>query len=133
MKELIILHEKKGLIKNPKDIFKRIEKIDIDFNQENVLIFFLDSSNDILNVELLFKGGLNSCLLDPKTIYRRALINNASCIIMAHNHPSGNLKPSEEDINVFNKIKRAGNVLSLKCLDSIIFNQTEFYSIDGVV
>jgi DNA repair protein RadC len=131
MKEILILNEPLGRITNPKDIFKKIKKIKIDYNQENFLVFYLNTPNQVKKKEVLFKGGLNSCLIDPKTIFRKCLIYNCSQIIIAHNHPSNDLHPSYEDKEIFNKLKEIGNILDLKVLDSIIFNKKEFYSLNN--
>ena len=128
MKELIILKESKGITK-AKDLFSRIKKINIDFKQENLIVFYLDSKNEIIDKEVLFKGGLNSSVICLKTLFRKALKKNSNSIIVAHNHPSNDLKPSEEDILIKNRIQDAGKILNLKLLDFIIFNKKEFYSV----
>ena len=129
MKQIKYLKESEGISK-PSDLFNNIKSIDIDYNQENLILFYLDTKNKVIKSEILFKGGLNSCSIDPKTIFRNALINNSNSIIIAHNHPSGDLKPSNEDINVFKDLVKIGDIISLKVLDSIIFNKKEFYSIN---
>ena len=130
MKQLLILKEPMGEIKNSKDIFNNIKKINIDFTQENLLVFYLDTRNKIIKSEILFKGGLNGCLIDPKTLFRKALINNSNSVIIAHNHPSGSLKPSQEDITIFKELVKCGDILNLRVLDSIIFNEEEFFSLN---
>ena len=131
MNKILILKEKIGNIKTADDIFNKIKKINIDFNQENFIVFYLNSQNIVLKSEVLFKGGLNGCLVCPKTIFRNALKNNANKIIIAHNHPSNDLKPSDEDIEVFNKLKDAGEIIDLNVLDCIIFNKKEYYCLNG--
>jgi len=128
MKQIFILKEPRKNIKQPVDLFKNIQKININYDQENFLLFCLDAQMHIIHAEILFKGGLDACLTDPKVIFKTALEHNAQSIIIAHNHPSGGLKPSIDDKKVFNRIKEAGDLLTLKCLDSIIFNKTEFFS-----
>ncbi len=130
MKQLLIIQEAKGSIKSPEDLFFKIKKININFSQENFLVICLNTKNQIISSEVLFKGGLDSCLIDPKIIFRYALLNNSNKIIIAHNHPSGNLSPSYEDKDVYNKLKSIGETLDLKVLDSIIFNEKEFYSLE---
>ena len=132
MKELIILKKTKGL-QNEKDTFKSIKKINIDYDQENFIILCLDSKRKIIKSELIFLGGLNSCLIDHKVIFRKALINNSNSIIVAHNHPSGDLTPSKEDIDIYHTLKNIGNMLLLEVLDSIIFNKKEFYSLNNEI
>lgn len=132
MKELIILKESVDGIKEAKDIFKKIKKINIDYTQENFLIFYLNTKSKVLDSEVLFKGGLNASLVDLKTIFRNALLRNSNSIIVAHNHPSNDLNPSYEDKEVFKAIKDAGDIISIGVLDSIIFNKKEFFSLKGL-
>ena len=129
MNEILILKEQLNNIRDGKDIFNKIKKIKIDYEKENVIIFYLNTSNQVIKTEILFMGGIDSCILCPNTIFRQALKHNAPKIIIAHNHPSGNLKPSYEDIEVFDKLKSAGDIINIKVLDSIIFNKKEFYTL----
>jgi len=129
MKEIkdLIIYEK-GKVTEAKDIFKKIKRININYNQENFLIFCLSSNNKVLSNKVLFKGGLNACLIDLKTIFKEALLKNAVKIIIAHNHPSKNLSPSQEDKDILTAVKNAGLILNIVVLDGIIFNKKEYYS-----
>ncbi len=129
MKQILILKENNGF-SSAEEVFKQIKKIKVDYKQENFLILCLDTKNKLIHSEVLFKGGLNFSAVCPKTLFRTALKYNSNSIIIAHNHPSGDLNPSLEDKEVFEKLKSAGNLLSLKVLDSIIFNEKEFYSME---
>jgi len=130
MDELITLREPINSIKKADDLFKKIKKINIDYKQENVIVFYLNSCNKLISKEVLFKGGLNSCILEPQTLFRKALLKNSNSLIIAHNHPSNNLNPSEGDILIFNRLQEGGKILNLKVLDSIIFNKKQFYSME---
>ena len=131
MKQIFEVNEKKGFTEAA-DVFKDIKKINIDYEQENFLLLCLDIGNRVIYKEVVFKGGLASCVVDNKILFRKALLNNANSIIVAHNHPSGNLSPSDKDINCFKWLIEAGKFLHIKVLDSIIFNEKEFYSMmDG--
>lgn len=130
MKEILILKEPIGKITEAKQVFNKVKKINVDYTQENFIILCLNTKNQIIKAEVLFKGGLDACLIDPKIIFRYALLNNSSKIIIAHNHPSKSLEPSNEDRNIYKKLKDLGEELDLKVLDSIIFNKKEFYSLD---
>ena len=130
MEQILILKEPTGKISSPEDLFKKIKKINIDYSQENLLLVCLNTKNQVLNAEVVFKGGLSECLIEPKTLFRKALLNNSSKIIIAHNHPSKDLTPSHEDRDVFKKLKTAGEVINLDVIDSIIFNQKQFYSLN---
>ena len=132
MKQILKLHEQtdpKKKVSNSRDIFDSIEKIDIDYDQENFLVFFMNTQNRLLKCEVLFKGSINACIIDPKIIFKKALLNKAIAIIVAHNHPSGNLAPSAEDIDITRILKDAGQLLDIDVLDSIIFNTKEYYSL----
>jgi len=130
MEQIFILKENRNKIESPSDLFKNIKKININYKQENFLIFCLDTQNKIIHKEVLFKGGLNACLIDPKTIFRIALIKNSNNIIIAHNHPSNNLKPSSDDKIIYSKLKDAGTIIDIGVLDSVIFNKKEFFSLN---
>lgn len=128
MKEVLTLREPLGVIREPKDIFGKISKIDIDYGQENVLIFAMRTDCTIIDCEIMFKGGLNACIIDQRTIFRKLLLSNANSFIIAHNHPSGTLNPSPEDITMFDGIKKIGELIGIECNDSIIFTKKKYYS-----
>ena len=129
MEKIYILKDPVVGFSHPEKIFDNIEKFNIEFSQENFIVFYLDTKNKIIDSEVLFKGGLNSCLIDPKTLFRQALIKNSNAVIIAHNHPSGDLNPSDEDEDVFKQLKDAGEIIQIKVLDFIIFNETQYYSL----
>jgi len=129
MEELLILKEPINNISDSRDLFNKIKGININYKQENFIVFYLNTKNQLIETEVLFKGGLNYCAVDSKTLFRNALIKNSNAIIIAHNHPSGDLNPSYEDKEIYDKLKQAGEILQLRVLDSIIFNEKEFYSL----
>jgi len=95
---------------------------------EEFKIMYLNRANEILGIYHHSKGGLNAVFFDVRMIFQAALKANASSIIVAHNHPTGNLKPSTEDISMTKKIKEAGNILNITLLDSIILTKDNFCS-----
>lgn len=90
---------------------------------------FLNSKNRITGFKTIFSGGQNSAQVDPKIIFRNALLFGAVSIILIHNHPSGDVEPSEDDLEMTHKLKLAGEFLNIKVLDHIIISQSDFYSI----
>ncbi len=130
MKQILILKENIGSIKEAKDIFKKIKKIDVDYKQENFITFYLNTQNQLIENDVLFKGGVDACLIDPNTIFRNALKHNSNKIIIAHNHPTGNLTPSSDDEEIYKKLREAGEIINIEILDSIVFNKKEFYIMD---
>lgn len=126
----LVVYEDNGFkVSSGNDVFKHIKDIDIDYQQENFLVFYLNTKNKIVNEEVLFKGGVDACLICPNTLFRKALLNNSPKIIVAHNHPSSDLTPSGEDLNIFRVLKESGNIIGIKVLDSIIFNKEGYYSV----
>lgn len=102
---------------------------------EAFYILLLDRSNKVLGVVPISQGGVSGTVADPKVIFSAALLSNSSAIILAHNHPSGNLKPSEADIRLTRKMKESGQFLDLPVLDHIILTQESFYSFadEGII
>lgn len=96
--------------------------------QEEFKILLLNRNHQVLGIYPLSKGGVSGVVVDAKLIFSVALKCNASSIIIAHNHPSGNLKPSEADLRLTKKLKEAGNYLDVKVLDHIILSKEGYYS-----
>ena len=117
-----------GVVTQPEHISEQIKKLNLDYDQENFILFSLDTRNKVINTQALFKGGVNACLIDPKILFRHALLNKANSIIIAHNHPNDDCSPSNEDGLIMDRIKEGCEILHIKFLDSIIFNQEYFYS-----
>lgn len=97
--------------------------------QEEFKVMLLNRRNQVLGVYLLSKGGSASTIVDPKLIFSVALKCNASSIIIAHNHPSGNLNPSDLDIKLTKKLKSAGKLLDINVLDHIIVTKDGYHSL----
>ncbi len=99
----------------------------IDF-VEQFKVLFLNRANKVLGIIELSTGGVTGTVADPKLIFVAALKANACSIIISHNHPSGNLKPSQADEQLTQKIKQAGQLLDIKLLDHIIVTSEGYYS-----
>jgi DNA repair protein RadC len=103
-----------------------------DFNTlelcEEFKILFLNRANKILGLFNLSKGGVAGTVADPKLIFAAALKANASGIILSHNHPSGNLNPSQPDLDLTRKCKEAGKLLEIQVLDHLIITSEGYYS-----
>jgi DNA repair protein RadC len=95
---------------------------------EYFYIMLLNRANKIMGYYLLSKGGLSGTVADPKCVFQVALKCNAASVILAHNHPSGNLKPSDQDIKLTRKMKECGNILELPVLDHLIITSESYYS-----
>ena len=99
-----------------------------DFSQEHFLIMFLNRSNQVLKVECISTGGITNTIVDPKVIFKKALTLNATAIILCHNHPSGNPRPSKEDFSLTRKLKAAGTLLEIEVEDHVIIGAEQYYS-----
>lgn len=115
-------------ITSSKDIFNLLSPYFIDLLHEEFWIILLNRANKVVHKILISKGGQAGTIADPKIIFKAALINNAAFMILAHNHPSGNLKPSQADIELTKKIKSAGIMLDLLVLDHVIFADQAYFS-----
>ena len=109
------------------EVLQRIWSPKID-HVEEFMVLCLNRANRILGWAKVSQGGLSGTVADPKLIYQIALKSNASSIIIAHNHPSGNLQPSEADIQLTRKLKEAGTMLDLPVLDHLILTSEGYYS-----
>ncbi len=137
-KELIdmIMEDKQLLLNGTRDTIKELWNMDIDYSQENFILLCLDSSNNLLKKKVLFKGGINSSLIDIRLLFNEVLTTRGCCsFIISHNHPTGNMKPSKQDMELTRKIKESSELLNLKLLDHIIISRTKFYSFleEGVI
>lgn len=95
---------------------------------EEFMVICLNRANKVLGWARVSSGGISGTVADPKVIFQVALKSNASSIILAHNHPSGNLQPSEADIHLTRKLKEAGQWLDLPVLDHLILTSETFFS-----
>jgi DNA repair protein RadC len=111
-----------------RDAYQILRRHLVDLNHEEFWILLLTRSCKVVAKELISKGGLSGTVADPKIIFSIALQHSASSIIMAHNHPSGNLKPSQMDLDLTKKIVGAGKVLDIGVLDHLIFTDDSYMS-----
>ena len=117
------------VVKNPADIAKYyISKLK-DLKKEYFIAVFLDSKNKIIKDEVISIGTLNSSLVHPREVFKEAIKNSANSIILVHNHPSGNVEPSEEDIIITKKLTEIGNLIGIKLLDHLIIGKELYGSL----
>lgn len=96
--------------------------------KEYFKVLFLNQANQVLGYTLISEGGLTETTADVRLIFQAALLTNSVALILAHNHPSGNLKPSPEGIRLTKQVREASNFMRIKILDHIILSDTEYYS-----
>lgn len=117
---------------NAESFYKEMQDLK-DSTKEHFIVFYLDSNNKIIMREIVSIGTLNTCLISPTIIFRNAIIRNCNSIVIAHNHPSGDVEPSYEDINITKLLIRAGKILQIKLLDHIIIGNDTYKSIINLV
>ncbi|HKG06709.1 MAG TPA: DNA repair protein RadC [Pedobacter sp.] len=115
-------------ITSSKDAFNVLLPVFADLNHEEFWILMLNRANLLIGKHLISKGGQAGTVADPKIIFKTALEHNAANIILAHNHPSGSLKPSDQDIRITRRMVEAGKVLDLYVVDHLIITDRLFYS-----
>ena len=115
-------------INSSKDAFEILQPLLGELQHEEFWILYLNNSNKVLHKAQLSKGGITGTLVDVRLIMKQTLELGAVGIILAHNHPSGTLKPSTADKQITQKIKRASESLDIKVLDHLIITQKNYYS-----
>lgn len=118
-------------IDSPTAVFEIAKKIlEIDLEAEEVLyLLTLNTKNNVTGIFEVSRGALNSSIVHPREIFKRALLNNACSIIIVHNHPSGSSEPSKDDIDVTNRLLKCGELLGVQLLDHIIIADNDFVSL----
>lgn len=91
-----------------------------DCDKEHFVILLLDTKNKINGIHTVSIGSLNASIVHPREVFKIAILKNSASIIIGHNHPSGDPTPSNEDINITNRLVEAGNILGIKVLDHIV-------------
>jgi DNA repair protein RadC len=112
----------------PADIMPLIQHYS-DRRQEHFLGISVNGANEVMNIRVITIGLVNKTQIHPREVFADALADRASAIIVAHNHPSGSLQPSPEDIRITGQLKEAGTILGVPLLDHIIFSSRGYYSL----
>ncbi|MEW9673495.1 RadC family protein [Ammoniphilus sp. 3BR4] len=116
-------------IRSPQDAEKVIRELIGTSDREVFATIFLNTKNKITGVEKVSVGSLNSAIVDPREVFKAAILHNAASIIVSHNHPSGDPTPSREDLAVTNRLAEAGKLLGIEVIDHIILGEETFQSL----
>jgi DNA repair protein RadC len=136
--EVSVRYKKTHIKPKPKVIKKASDAVELArqmFNldtmsyQEQLILMCLNSANHVIGYRVISTGSINASIIEPKMIFTIALQCCATSIILFHNHPSGNLEPSLEDIAVSKQVKEAGKIMEIRLLDHIIVTEDDFTSI----
>ncbi len=120
--------KEKKLVTESRDIAGFLKARLQDLSYEVFAVIFLNRANRIIHFEIISRGGITGTVADPRIILKKALEEKAVSIILCHNHPSGNLKPSRADELLTQKIKEAALLLDMRVLDHIIVSEMGYYS-----
>jgi DNA repair protein RadC len=122
-------------IVSSKDVYELMLPVFADLNHEEFWIMLLNRGNKVIGKYQISRGGQAGTVADPKIIFRKAMDHHAAFIILCHNHPSGNLRPSPEDIDITKRLIEAGKMMDLLVIDHLIITNKSFYSLcdEGVI
>ena len=120
--------EAKPRISSSRDVFEMLKSNLLDIHHEEFWVLLLNRANRVIKKHQISQGGVAGTVADPKIIFKVALAELASGIVLAHNHPSGNLTASQADIDLTRKLKEAGKLLEIQVLDHVIIAGQKYFS-----
>lgn len=115
-------------VNSSREVYELLQNLKSE-NQEHFVTILLNSRNQVIDFKALFIGSLDTSIFHPREIFKYAVLNSTAKIIVAHNHPSGNLEPSQNDIQMTNKIREAGEIMGISVVDSVIISEEGYRSI----
>ncbi len=119
--------KKAGIYLKPRDIWEELRDVR-DQKKEHFVVFYLDTRNQEIKRDIVSIGTLNYNLVHPREVFEPAVKNLAASVIVAHNHPSGCLEPSDEDLSLTKRLSQAGKLLGIELLDHVIVTREGFMS-----
>ena len=130
------LGRRRGLLEKPVKVkisssegaYQHMRPYMLDLDHEEFWILLLDRANQVIRTESISSGGVAGTYVDSKIIFKSAIANLASSVILVHNHPSGQLKPSQQDIQLTKKLTQAGIALDIPIIDHLIFTDHGYFS-----
>lgn len=129
VQKLEVSEEKDVQIGCPRDILNlSISEYLKKQEQENFIVIALNANHSVTSARVITVGTVNKSLVHARGVFRYAIMENASAVIICHNHPSGNCSPSPEDLKVTDDLKKAGELLGITVLDHIIISKYEYFS-----
>lgn len=120
--------KEKQKVTGAKDVFRIFNGQLADIPYEEFWVLYLNRSNKIIDKQKISQGGISGTVFDIRLLLKTAILKLASSVIVCHNHPSGNLNPSQADKNITNKLKSASELMDIKLLDHVIVNDNSYFS-----
>jgi DNA repair protein RadC len=115
-------------IKDPEAVVKAIRASIKDKAKEHFKLILLNPRNKIIGISTISIGTLNASLVHPREVFKDAIVHSAASVVLAHNHPSGDPEPSEDDLKITKKLVESGKILGIEVLDHIIIGKNDYYS-----
>lgn len=115
------------VVRSPADAYKSLERYKNKRN-EHFFVITLDGAHAVIAVRIVSIGLLNRTIVHPREVFIHAIRDNSAAVICVHNHPSGALSPSTEDIDITNRLRDAGELLGIAMLDHLIISKNGYYS-----
>lgn len=129
VQKLTVSEQKSVKINAPRDVLTLDIKTYLENqDQENFVVIALNNSYRVTSVRVIFVGTVNKCLTHPRDVFRYAIMENATGIIVCHNHPSGNCTPSKDDKETTETVRKAGEIVGIEVLDHIIIGKDDYFS-----
>jgi DNA repair protein RadC len=116
-------------VAEPSEVATILQDYFRDKDREEFLIVLLDTANTVTGLSQISVGGLSSSVVEPRQIFKTAILANAAALILAHNHPSGNPEPSQEDIKITRQLAEAGEIMDIPVHDHLIITETDYTSL----
>lgn len=120
--------ERKEKISNAIDVYRYFAKYIIEEKQENFMAIFLDTQRRYISHKIIFKGTLDTSICHPREVFKEAIIESASAIIVMHNHPSGDVHPSKADDEITRNLIETGETIGIPLLDHLVVSNKDYYS-----
>lgn len=111
----------------PSDTYEALKKYQ-NKRKEHFLVLTLNGAHNVIAVRLVSMGLVNRTIVHPREVFYWAIKDNACAVILAHNHPSGNIDPSPEDQEITKRLQQAGEILGITVLDHLVITKTRYYS-----
>lgn len=128
VKEAGVKYANDIVIAGPEGSAKLISTLIGQYDREHAVVLYLNQRHKVMGYEIASVGTINQCFMQPREIFRGALMQGAAAIIVGHNHPSGDPKPSHDDIVVTENILKAGSILGVRVLDHIVVGDDDRFA-----
>ena len=121
------VQHRQRIIASPGDVFREIQHYS-SREQEHLIVVLLNGAHEVISTIVATIGLLNRTIVHPREVFADAIRSRAAAVVIAHNHPSGNVEPSDDDKQVTIRLQKAGEILGIKVLDNIVFSDERYYS-----